>query len=210
MTISFTSLILPSRDPARLAAFYRETLELPTKRVADGIFEVKAGRSLIRVVAGSGTPGSHHFAFTISARKFATAKAWLAARTELLSRECRDEFHFDPPFGPARSIYFSDPDGSILELIARHWPTPSDRDHFDPIGGIAGIGEIAVPVTSVPDAVAQLRDQWKLHPVLEGPDFAAVGDSSGMFILVTPKRVWFPTDSQLPNAAPLHIGVAYR
>lgn len=207
MSMNLTSLSLPSPDPSRLAAFYQETLGFPTKRVTDGIFEVRAGHSLIRVVAGSATPGSHHFAFTIPMQKFATAKAWLAARTELLSREGRDEFHFDPPFGPARSIYFSDPDRSILELIARQWLKPSDRDHFDPVGDIAGIGEIAVPVTSVPDAVDQLTRQWKLQPVLDGRDFAAVGDAHGMFILVTPNRVWFPTDGKLPNAAPLDIGV---
>lgn len=205
--MDITSLVLPSPDPRRLAMFYRETLRLPTTEVGDGVFEVMAGHSVLRVIAGPRLPGAHHLAFAIPTAKFASAKAWLGARTELLTREGQDEFEFEPPFGPARSVYFSDPDGTVLELIARRWPTPSEGDDFDPVGDIGGLAEIAVPVTSVRAAVEHLAQRLDLQAVLDGEEFAAVGDARGMFILVTPERAWFPTNDRVPNPAPLAIDI---
>lgn len=199
-----TSVTLSSRHPHRLASFYEQTLHFPTRQVSEASFKVKVGHSLLRLVNGPTGPGSHHLAFTIPAPKLAAAKAWLGARTELYVRDGQDQFHFDPPFGPADSVYFGDPDGSVLELIARAWPTATADDGFNPVGDIAGLGEVAVPVTSVQVAVQQLM-QRNLAPVLIGQEFAAIGDDHGMFILVTPERVWFPTEDRRPNSAPLQV-----
>lgn len=200
------SIMLPSPDPRRLADFYQDVLELPTRQVGD-VFDVRVGQSTLRLSSGPDRDESHHLAFTIPTSKLPAAKTWLSDRVELLSRDGRTEFTFDPPFGPAVSVYFIDPDGSILELIARDWPVPGGGSNFDPVADIAVVGEAAIPITSVSDGVDQLGRLWGLQPILDSPEFAAVGDHHGMFILVKPQRPWFPTENQLPNTSPLTISV---
>jgi catechol 2,3-dioxygenase-like lactoylglutathione lyase family enzyme len=197
-----TSVVLPSPDPGRLVSFYSEVLGLPT---AGSV--VTAGHSTIRVVDGPTAPGSHHLAFSVPLGKVPATRTWLANRAELLVRDGRDLFTFDPPFGPAESLYFADPDGSVLELIGRDGPSPAAGSGFDPIVDITGVAEVAIPVAAVPEAVDLLTTLWSLPPVLASPEFAAVGDRAGMFILVRPERPWFPTADRLPNLTPLAIDV---
>jgi hypothetical protein len=207
--MDFTQLTVPSANPARLATFYRELLQLPVTTVTDG-FNVTVGRTHLHVTGGPDTGRSHHFAFTIATARFASAKAWLTSRTPLLARDGQDEFHFDAPFGPADSVYFSDPDGSVLELIARDSAPNTDGGGFQPARDIVGLGEVAVPVASVPVAVEQLNRRWGLEAILSGPDFAAVGDHRGMFILATPNRPWLPTTDRLPNPTPLQVEATFE
>jgi hypothetical protein len=46
-----------------------------------------------------------------------------------------------------------------------------------------------------------------LEAVLDGSDFAAVGDYAGMLIIVFVGRTWFPTDGLIPETTPLGITI---
>lgn len=58
-----------------------------------------------------------------------------------------------------------------------------------------GVSEIGWVVDDVPAAVQRLDEQYGLAPYrgFSHPEFTAVGDSEGRFIVVTHNRPWLPT-----------------
>lgn len=194
------TVTLPTPNPDAVAAFYRDVLDLPvTGR------QVSVGHSRIELTDAEESPGSQHLAFNIPADSFTAAKEWLRARTPLLTRDEQEEFHFGPPVD-ADSVYFLDPDGTILELIARAAvPAAHRAGEFD-AGQIVGVSEVGVPVRSVPETVEQLGIRLGLTPLVRiGDGFAAVGDQDGLLILVLPERPLLPTEDRVLNRTPVRI-----
>src|SRR4051795_7631562 len=168
-----TALTPAEPGPAALGAFHAQ-FGLRVRTVYDGPPVIEIGRTRVTVTAGPRPSGAHHLALTIPFAALPFARERLAAQAPIRVHHGSDQFHFEPPFGPAGSIYADDPDGGLLELIAR------DRPHrgngFIPARDVMGVGEVAVPVESVPAAVQQLRSDRGLPALLNGPEFAAVGD----------------------------------
>jgi len=182
------TLRLPTCDPARLQTFYGEVLSLPWRRDG-GLLTVQVGSSVLEFEAGaSGQP--QHFAFNVPPDRFAETKAWLAARTTL-HRDAGgdDEFGFED--WQARAAYFRDPDGHILEIIARQTLVTSAP------GPLLSISEVGLAVADVEGTVAALEGIG-LSPYREpSPTFAAMGDERGLLIVVPAHRLWFP-DTGVP------------
>lgn len=193
-----TEVSIETVRPADLRGFYADTLGQPVEPHGEG-FTVTVGTSALTVAAADpGTAPVYHLAFTVPRNKLSLAKAWLAERTPLLTdADGRDEFRFDA--WEATSVYFADPAGNILELIA--WGALANDAHgpFGPTDLLA-VSEVGLPVGDVPTTVTQLgeagfapyRDEWS-------PDFAPVGDALGRLIVVPVGRPWFPVD--LPAVA---------
>ena len=195
---------LESANLVETARFYAD-LGLPTTAGATSA-QVQIGRTVLTLVSGpSAATGAHHLALTVPREALPRARALLGAQAPLRSRDGIDQFHLDPPFGPADSVYVDDPDGTLLELIGRD--RPHHHDDVDLGRDVLGVGEVAIPVDSVPEAVDRLRSERGLDPVIDGAEFAAVGDHDGMIILVAPNRSWFPTEDRYPNPTPLVITI---
>ena len=195
---------LPSPSPADLGRWYAN-LGFPVSSAGGDTLQVRLGRSTLHLVPGPPPTGSHHLAYSVPSAALTAAGEQVKGHAELLERDGVHEFHFDPPFGPADSIYFLDPDGSLVEFIGRERPHPFKG--FDASRDVISIAEAAAPVDSVPSAAADLREIRGLSTVLAGPDFAAVGDHDGMLIIVSGGRTWFPTDHLIPETTPLGITV---
>ena len=198
-----TEVSIESDRPAELRGFYAGTLGQHVSPHREG-FVVTVGTSALTVAAADpGTAPVYHLAFTVPRNKLSLAKAWLAERTPLLTdADGRDEFRFDA--WEATSVYFADPAGNILELIAWEALANDAPGPFGPTDLLA-VSEIGIPVADVPATVARLgeagfapyRDDWS-------PDFAPVGDSVGRLIVVPVGRPWFPVG--LPAvAAPIAV-----
>jgi catechol-2,3-dioxygenase len=194
---------LESASLGKAARFYAD-LGLSTEVDATSA-HVRVGRSVLTLVPGMRTTGAHHIALTVPSAVLPQARARLSTLTSLRARDGVDQFHLDPPFGPADSVYADDPDGTLLELIGRD--RPHDHDDVNLARDVLAIGEVAIPVESVPEAVNRLRGERGLDTVIDGAEFAAVGDHDGMIILVAPDRRWFPTDDRYPNLTPLQITI---
>lgn len=202
--MKITALTLPSPDPSGLSRFYAH-FGFRVRTVDNGPPLIEIGHTRVTIIAGPPPSGSHHLALTIPSAVLTSAREHLAAQAAIRVHQGADQFHFEPPFGPADSVYADDPDGLLLELIARDRP---HRGHgFIATRDVLGVGEVAVPVESVPAAVDQLRRDRGLSAVLSGPEFAAVGDHDGMLILTTPDRIWFPTDDRRPELTPLAVQI---
>jgi catechol 2,3-dioxygenase-like lactoylglutathione lyase family enzyme len=187
-----TSVEFETTDLLRAESFYGSLLGLPTTR-ENGTLTIRAGASTLALRQGPASPGKQHLAFTIPRLMFNSARKWAAERVSLLrDSDGRDEFEM-APYWNARSLYFADPDGNILEFIIRrdisdHRAGPFRAEH------IQCISEVGIPARSVPDVAAQAQSAFGIDAYGAGaPAFQPVGNIDGLLILVTPGRHWFPT-----------------
>jgi catechol-2,3-dioxygenase len=134
-----------------------------------------------------------HFAINVPPQRFDEAVSWARERAELVE----DDVPFDA--WSARSAYFFDPGGNIVELIARE-RAPGHELFLE-------ISEVGLPVADVGAAVEYLESELGL-PYFSGNrrDFAAVGDDRGLFIVVPVGRPWLFTDVPAPDA-PLRVAI---
>ncbi len=190
-------LTLPVSDVAQVAAYFRDTLQLP---VADGVVQIGWTRIQLRA-AGTDPVGGVHLAFNVPANRFAAATDWLLARAPL-QRNATGQAHFT--FGDAwasESIYFEGPDGLILELIGRRRLPASDREGPFQGGELTCVSEVGLPTADVAQLQARAEAAFGLQPLSPPtPHFAALGDDEGLLIVVDATRTWFPEQKVLPNA----------
>ena len=134
-----------------------------------------------------------HFAVNVPSQRFEEAVGWARERVELVD----DDVPF--PAWRARSAYFFDPGGNIVELIARERAPGEDL--------FLEISEVGLPVDDVGAAVEWLEDELGL-PHFSGNrrEFSAVGDDRGLFIVVPVGRPWLFTEEPAPDA-PLRVTI---
>jgi catechol-2,3-dioxygenase len=174
--VRILEVVLPASDPEALADFHAPF----------------AGSTRVRFEAGPAV--CSHWALNVAPGRFAEAVAFAAERVELL--------HDDVPFADwrARSAYFYDPGGNIVELIARERAPGSDL--------FLEVSEIGLPVADVAAAVRFLESDLGLpHFSGDRREFSAVGDDRGLFIVVPVGRPWLFTDRPAPDH-PLAVTIA--
>ena len=132
----------------------------------------------------------YHFALLVPGDRFAAALEWAQARAKLLG----DVFEFEN--WDAEALYFHDPAGSIVELIAHHGLEESGRSGPFAANELVGFSELGI----VGDRKSRLRDLeaeglelWS--GTVDEPDrLAFVGEKGRTLILAPPGRGWLPTD----------------
>lgn len=199
-----------ARDVAVQRAFYATTLGLPVSGDTADAVTVHAGASRLvfeaaRGAGGDGGDSLYHIAFTIPRNKLAAAKGWLAARTPLMTRDGRDEFGSES--WDAQQVYFRDPAGNIMELIARQ-TLPNDAPGGFGSGDLLCVSEIGLPVDDVSARADALAATLGIAHYKEHSEaFAPMGDAHGLFIIVAVGRPWQPTDDAHAAAAPIRVVV---
>ncbi|WP_310584280.1 hypothetical protein [Deinococcus sp.] len=196
MKLIEVGLLSPNLEAQR--QFYTETLGLPLIAGDAGSFAVQAGQTRLSFRAAASQAGPYHLAFDVLEHRFADAAGWIGARVPLLSEGSQDTF-FSPNWN-ADMLYFTDPCGNILELIARHTlPRPQHA------GLLVNVSEVGVAVPNVLDTVERLRSALSVGGYGEGSaSFSPVGTHAGLFIVVQEKRPWFPTAQA---AVPLPVSI---
>jgi catechol-2,3-dioxygenase len=173
--VRIREVVLPAPDPEALAAFHGPGY----------------GASRLRFEPGPAV--CSHFAVNVPPQRFEEAVDWARKRVELVD----DDVPF--PAWRARSAYFFDPGGNIVELIARE-RAPGDELFLE-------ISEVGLPVADVGAAVEWLEEELGL-PHFSGNrrDFSAVGDDRGLFIVVPVGRPWLFTEEPAPDV-PLRVTI---
>jgi catechol-2,3-dioxygenase len=171
--VRILEVVLPASDPEGLKAFHGSAY----------------GSSRLRFEPGPAV--CSHFAVNVAPQRLDEAVAWARERVELVD----DDVPF--PAWRARSAYFFDPGGNIVELIARERAPGEDL--------FLEISEVGLPVADVGAAVEWLEGELGL-PHFSGNrrDFSAVGDDRGLFIVVPVGRPWLFTDEPAPDV-PLRV-----
>ncbi|MGZ9222935.1 MAG: VOC family protein [Anaerolineales bacterium] len=190
-------LELLSADLQAQRDFYADVLEIPVNLTSAGL-EVKAGvTDLVFKQAWSDFDGAYHFAFNIPENQFQAAKEWISSRVPLL-RDENGEDEFESKSWNSHSVYFTDPAGNVLELIARHNLENGVDGEFDS-KEILNVSEIGLPSEDVVGFANELCTKLGLSVFMQQPDenFTPVGDDNGLFILPARGRIWKP-DSGVP------------
>ncbi|MEO8568474.1 MAG: hypothetical protein ABI419_05050 [Ginsengibacter sp.] len=189
---------LLARHLPSLYAFYNDVLELPVIYSGEKTISITVGKShlIFRETKEDQNP-FYHFAFNIPSDKFNEAFQWIQHRTELLWLEDYKSYVADFVNWNAKSVYFLDPAGNILELIARFDLNDISNEPFSSkqIRNISEIG-LVFPDEILDKKSIDLLDNYQLayfskQPPL--PHFRAIGDDEGLFIAVTENRNWFST-----------------
>jgi len=200
--MQITRLELQTPDLKEQALFYGETLGLDTRIIAGTQVIVRAGATeLVFIQADENQHCLYHFAFNIPENQFDAAKQWLALRAELLA-DTNGNTTIHSKTWISDSLYFKDPAGNILELIARS-DLQTASDQFE----ILSISEIGLATEDVLELVKTLQEKTGLLPYKgEGSEtFTAVGNADGLFIVVKHGRVWYPNTGVPAQLLPLRV-----
>jgi catechol 2,3-dioxygenase-like lactoylglutathione lyase family enzyme len=187
------SLELWCRELDNLHQFYTQGLGLEMLENAPDCFSVQAGRSRLTFhQASADKAGRYHVAFDIPENQFDPAFAWLQARVPpAANAEGRTIFNLT--HWNATSVYFFDPAGNILELIARHSQPTASHNNFS-ASSLVSISEFGIALQDVRIGVQSVTDQMAVEVYDgEGSDtFSAVGDELGLLIMARRGRIWMP------------------
>jgi len=184
-------LELDTAHPEDLARFYGDRLDARVDR-APGHLDVTLGATRVRFVTVSDPVPPAHFAINVPPRRFDDVVDWLRARVSVLDDPRDPPFAF--PAWNAHSIYALDPEGNVLEWIARHRLADRLEDGGDGVDGSiqVEVSEVGIAVDDVDGAARALSS---LPGFGEGSDrFRALGDDRGLLILSARGRPWFPTE----------------
>jgi hypothetical protein len=169
--------------PTDLRDFYGRTLGLPLDGDAIIVGETRLG---FRVEDGG---AFYHFALLVPGNRFDAALAWARKRVELLG----DVFDFEA--WDARALYFHDPTGSIVELIAHHGLEDNGRSgdfSADELVGFSELGLVGDKATLLRQLQGAGLELW--DGTVDKPDrLAFVGEQGRTFILAPAGRGWLPT-----------------
>jgi catechol 2,3-dioxygenase-like lactoylglutathione lyase family enzyme len=187
--------------PPELPAFYGEVLGLPLAGAA-----IRLGETLLRFEPED-DGAFYHFALLVPGDRFDEALEWTHGRVELLG----DVFDFD--FWDARAVYFHDPAGNIVELIAHHELDQNGRSGAFAAAELVGISELGI-VGDPPQLLRELEtiglELW--DGSVEGKNqLAFVGEQGRTLILSPPGRGWLPTSRPAePHPVELVLDLADR
>lgn len=147
-------------------------------------------------------------AFNVPDNRFGEAMTWLRERTPLQRNPAGLDYFALESSWQSQSVYFTGPDGLILELIGRR--RLPDSTHQGAFNGseLTCLSEVGLPSHDVDAVREQSSLRFGLQPISPpSPQFAPMGDDEGLLIVVAADRRWFPEQKDLPNAQGLLLQV---
>ncbi|SHL10172.1 Catechol-2,3-dioxygenase [Alicyclobacillus tolerans] len=189
-----TNLTLHCNDVSKMKAFYNGLFNFPISKKGADYIGFYVGTTELVFNQNTDEDSFYHFAFNIPSNQIEQAVKWLKyVGIDVLPYRGLDVVHFGSPID-ADACYFHDPEGNILEFIARYRLLGEYDKPFHPLNAYC-ISEIGIPTFNVLETSNKLCESMNLS-VLDGENsdtFTAVGDDEGTFIVVKEGRGWLPT-----------------
>jgi catechol-2,3-dioxygenase len=185
-------IILLSDDLSETSRFYSELMGFTISESTTSKITFKVGRSQLTFLH-TNNHCIYHFAFDIPHNKLDEVIQWLSARVDLIEFQGSNVIDF--PNWNAKSLYFYDNNGNILEFIARFENKNESYHSFDS-SNIVSISEIAFVTENVEKLAKNLIQTHSLtyyFRQVQREDFSVIGDDDGLIIIVDSARNWFPT-----------------
>jgi catechol 2,3-dioxygenase-like lactoylglutathione lyase family enzyme len=181
-------LTIATGDLGAEAAFYGERLGLPVGREDDAV-EVCLRDSTIRFErADPALDARYHFAINVPRDSIHEAVAWLRERAQPLTFD-GDPVRTDVGAG---SVYFLDPGGNVVELIASPH-IEGDGGEFGP-ESLVEIAEIGIASADVDATSAAVQEAFGEPVRWSDSELTAVGDQHAVVIVAPIGRGWIPVD----------------
>lgn len=183
--------------------FYTKKFKFKVVREGDGELCLQMGNSQLTFIENKLKKSYYHFALNIPFPSVEKAMKWLDKLVDILESEGNKIQEF--PNWKARSIYFFDPAGNIVEFIGRERLEEEGRKTFNE-KDILNISEVGLPVFQVNEAFEMIHRQTQLPKFdCDSSTFCVCGDDEGLFIVVDKaEKTWFPTDEPA-KAYPLSV-----
>ncbi|MED1202587.1 VOC family protein [Heyndrickxia acidicola] len=180
-----------------LKNFYSDLLGFSLIYFDQNVISFKVGNSILSFVQTKEiTNPYYHFAFNITESKKDEGIAWLKQKGININLINGSEDIFSKSWN-SHSIYFYDPSGNILELIARHDLKSDDHKEFKATD-IINISEIGFPVNDVKLASDELIQRYNVEVYKESNnEFAPIGNEDGLFILSGLNRNWLGSNKKV-------------
>lgn len=194
-----TQLTMSAPDPPELKKFYSGLLgfdEIEAASDSDG-FSFRCGHTRVNFIPGD-RDARYHFAFNVHPDKLPEAMAWLQSNQVELVHSIADKgFVVDFPNWWARSVYFYDPAGNIVELIARGALGAAGNTPKFSAQSLVGVSEIGIVTEDVPYFREWVNITHGIPPFARNENtdnFSAMGDDHGLLLLVHAGRKWYMAD----------------
>jgi len=200
LKMKITKVKLYVHDVQKMEQFYVDLLGFALlERTADH-FTIAVGESrMIFEKIYSYIPKQYHFALNIPSNLFQQAKIWTKEHVGLLDSEGQDEVYFE--FLKAYSCYFYDPEGNIVEFIARQEiNSKHDAANFS-VEQVLHIGEINLTTDGIL-AIAEQLKKYAIKPIankeiqLDGLNFLGNYEDGANILLGPSKRLWYFSDKK--------------
>jgi hypothetical protein len=190
-------LVLQTAYLETLKEFYSSILELRVQVNNEEEILIKIGDSHLIFTERKEAGPFYHFAINIPSNKIEEAKDWLKNKVKLLWMEDYKSDIADFVNWHAKSVYFYDPAGNILELIARFDLNNESNKVFSPKQFLS-INEVGLVFKQdeFEQRISKLLNPYSLSYFIKQPplpQFRAIGDDEGLFVIVPEHRNWFPT-----------------
>ena len=174
--------------------FYGNVLNFALKSESDNFVEFQIQETVLRFKEDKTINPHYHFAFNIPSNKIEEAKKWMNGKAELLPIE-DNNYIADFVNWNAKSIYFNDPVGNIVEFIARFDLQNDVVEKFDSLQ-ILSVSEMGIVTNDVTAFTDNLKNEYKVFDFVKSVNsdsFSAIGDDNGLFIVAVENRNWYPT-----------------
>jgi catechol 2,3-dioxygenase-like lactoylglutathione lyase family enzyme len=191
------------------AELYARRLGLPLRQAAAEAVAVEVGETVLEYRPSGGAP-FYHFALLVPGDRFDAALAWADDRVELLHDPETGDVVFDFTSCGAKAVYFHDPAGSIVELIAHGGIGERGASGAFAAAELLGLSEVGI-VCEPPSAAEELRRVLGLElwdGTVDGEArLAFVGEKARTLILSRAGRPWLPT-GRPAEAHPVEVVLA--
>ena len=174
--------------------FYNNILNIKTNSKNENEVSFLVGTTRVSFQKSTVEHPNYHLAFEIPNNKLEEAFKWLEQRTTVLPVTDDSQFSTFEAWN-AKSFYFYDNNGNLLELICR-FDADNQSDAVFDNKSILFVSEIGIVTSDVLSTAEELISQYGLGYYAKQPkteNFAVLGDENGLLILVSPDRNWFPT-----------------
>ena len=185
-------------------------MDLPVLFSDENKLEIRAGNStLIFQKNENAEDPYYHIAFNIPSNKFEEGLEWFRSRVPLLWVYDYKSYVADFTSWNAKSFYFYDPAGNILEIIARFDLENKSDTKFSGLS-ICNISELGIvfPALEFDYHVDRFMKKYSLaffDKQPPGPHFKVAGDDDGLFIMVPEGRDWSPDTGKKSVIFPVSV-----
>lgn len=200
-----THLQLFTSNLAQQRNFYSSLLNLDIIDEGEKSFSVNIGKTILCFEEGD-VNGIYHFAINIPSYKIESALNWIAGKIEIQKFENKQIVNF--PNWNAKSIYFYDHDGNIVELISRNNLNIISKSNFTK-SDLLSISEIGLPTLNIAEVFKLLNEKSGLDKYdCDLERFCAIGDDNGLFIVIDySKKKWIPN---MDEAKPIPLNIDFN
>lgn len=179
--------------------FYLSHLGFPFSLEDENSFSFHVGKTIVTFrKALEGETPFYHFAFNVPSNQFEQAKAWAKSKVKLSTEEGDDEVYFENI--NAKSIYFEDPAGNIVEFICRLSDSTMSDVPFS-ASSLQKMSEMSLAIPNKLEAFSLLhavgifkRDDEELSPT--GLTFMGEPEDATYLLLVNEGRTWYFSSKQ--------------